>query len=323
MNEAQIREKIACYTRFPHRGKLNIITDTTEFMNIKAGDVLELGGRFYLIRGEEVEGRFGMDGEPKFWVKKAVDLSDGKAKIIKLVFLESFVMPLGDLRIRCFRSPQKEARILDKVRSDKFFMQGFHLEDRAGNDVRVIDRIQGTRFYEYLLDLEMDHRTYFETCFPSIFDNVLRSLEALSRLHTLGEIHGDVRNDHLIIDRDTGVYTWIDFDYAYEWAENPFGVDLYGVGNILLFAAGKGFHVLHDLSACGPVGFQVKECLDQRDMSLFFSHRIMNLQKLFPYVPDSLNEVLLHFSVGAPVFYDSTQELLQDLRACRRDLGTP
>jgi hypothetical protein len=200
-------------------------------------------------------------------------------------------------------------------------MQGFHLNDCAGNNVRVIDRIVGTRFYEYLLNLEMDHRTYFESLFPLIFDNLLLSIGALAELHALGEIHGDVRNDHLILERGSGVFKWIDFDYAYEWAENPLGVDLYGIGNILLFAVGKGFHVLHDLSACGPPGIQVRECLRPEDMSLFFTHRIMNLQKIFPYIPECLNRILLHFSTGSPVFYDSTEELLNDLRSCRGELG--
>jgi len=98
-------------------------------------------------------------------------------------------------------------------------------------------------------------------------------------------------------------------------------VDLYGLGNILLFTAGKGFHNLPDLTACGPEGMKIRSCLEKADMSLFFKHRIANLQKLFPYIPDSLNYVLLHFSQGATVFYDHTDELLEDLSACRRDIA--
>lgn len=320
MNEAQIREKIQLYSRFPKPGRLNIVSDTTEFMQIQSGDVLELDGIFYLVRGEEMEGRFGLDGEPKYWVKRAVDLSDGSSKVIKLVFYESFVMQLGAQKIQCFRSPGKEARILDKVRNDPYFMQGFNVWDGAGNLVRIIEKIQGSNFLDYIHSLEMDHKTYFNRVLPQLFKQIINCIEAISRLHKKEELHGDIRNDHLLLNRKTGIYTWIDFDYSYEWAENPFGVDLFGLGNILLLTVGKGFHNLPDLAACAPPGQNVVSCLEEADMSLFFKHRIVNLKKLFPYIPDSLNNVLLHFGNGTRVFYDSTEELLHDLRGCEADL---
>ncbi len=318
MQEEQIRERIKSYTRFAPKGKLNIITDTTEFMSIKSDDLLELGGALYLVRGEEVEGRFGLDGEPKFWVKRAIDLNDGSSKVIKLVFHESFNMRLGMQEIKCFRSPQKEARILDKTRNDLCFMQGLNVLDKAGNIVRIIDRIQGNRYYDFIHNLDMDHETYFHTVFPDIMKKVIGCFEAVGRLHKMGEVHGDIRNDHILIDRATGEYRWIDFDYTYEWSENPFGVDLFGLGNILLFTIGKGFHNLPDLNACSPIGFSVPVCITAEDLSLFFAHRIVNLKKLFPYIPDELNYVLLHFGQGAPVFYSNADELVEDLKACER-----
>ena len=320
MLESEIRERVESHSRFPLQGKLRIISDTTEFMSIGSGDVLELGGAYYLVKGEEMEGRFGLDGEPKYWVKRAVDLSNGSSKIIKLVFYESFIMQLGEQRIQCFRSPGKEARILDKIRNDLCFMQGFNVRDTAGNVVRVIERVHGDRFLDYINNMSMDHETYTFHHLPHILSNVIRCIEAIDRLHKMDEIHGDIRNDHILVDHKTGAYTWIDFDYSYEWAENPFGVDLYGLGNILLLAVGKGFHNLPDLAACGPSGMKVISCLTGADLSLFFKHRIMNLRKLFPYIPDSLNNVLLHFSHGAPVFYETVEELLHDLRGVR--IGT-
>lgn len=320
MNEAEILERIGSYTRFPPRGKINILSDTTQFMSIKSDDVLELEGGFYLVRGEEVEGRFGLDGEPKYWVKRAIDLSDGSSKIIKLVFNESFLMQLGALQIKCFRSPLKEARILDKTHDDMRFMQGFNVRDTADNAVRIIDRIQGARYYDYIHGLQMDHETYFYEVFPAVFKNIVQTFDAINHLHHMNELHGDIRNDHILIARPSGMYTWIDFDYTYDWSENYFGVDLYGLGNILLFTVGKGFHTIPDLNACGPEGLKMKACLTERDLSLFFKHRIVNLRKLLPYIPDSLNLVLLHFAQGAEVFYEHSDELLADLRACEADL---
>jgi len=321
MRESELREKIEQHSRFPLRGKLNVITDTTQFMGIRSDDVLELGGSFYLVKGEEVEGRFGLDGEPKFWVKRAIDLSDGSVKIIKLVFHESFVMQLGIQQIKCFRSPRKESRILEKTRGDPFFMQGFTVPDSVGNIVRVIDRIYGVRYYDYILDLALDHETYFHQHFPVLLRNLLLCFRAIQRLHKMEELHGDIRNDHIIIDRESGIYRWIDFDYTYEWSENPFGVDLFGLGNILLLTLGKGFHNLPDIAACGPSGMETISCLTPSDFSLIFRNRIINLQKLFPYIPDGLNQVMLHFSHGAEVFYEKTEELLGDLEACEAEMA--
>ncbi len=318
MTEAQLIERIKLFSRFAPRGKPNVVADTTEFMAIGAGDVIELEGRCYLVRGEEVEGRFGLDGEPKFWVKKAVDLEDGAVKVIKLVFYESFIMRVGQQEVRCFRSPRKESRILDLVRGDSRFMQGFTIPDSAGNPVRILEKIQGVRLYDVINDLApLGHEAYFHGRFPEIFENVLGCVEAIQRLHEAHEVHGDIRNDHILIERHTGKYRWIDFDYTYEWTENPNGMDLYGLGNVLLFTVGKGFRNVKEFGALGPEEMKVASRIEEEDLSLFFKHRIVNLGKLFPYIPVSLNRVLMRFGRGAEVFYESAGELLDDLYVCK------
>jgi tRNA A-37 threonylcarbamoyl transferase component Bud32 len=318
MTEAQLRERIKAFSRFAPRGSLRVHRNTSEFMEIRPDDVIELEGRFFLVRGEESEGRFGLDGEPKFWVKRVVDLEDGAPRILKLVFHETFIMKLGEQRIRCYRSPRKESRILEKVKGHPHFMQGVTLYDEAGNPVRVIERIRGASFYEFIHGLDLDHRRYFLEVFPEIFEKVLASFEAMATLHRMGEIHGDVRNDHILVERQTGLYRWIDFDYAYEWTEQPFGVDLFGLGNILLFAVGKGFHTIDMLGVgVGGVPAQTAEPLTPDDFSLFFPNRLMNLRKIFPYIPDSLNHVLMYFSSGAEVFYEEAEEMIADLHHCK------
>jgi hypothetical protein len=316
MTEPEIRERIREYSHFAPPEKVRIVTDTSEFMSIQAGDVLDLGGHLYLLRGEEIEGRFGLDGEPKFWVKKAVDLETGEPKVIKLVFHESFLMRLGEQQIRCFRSPYKESRILDKVRNHPHFMQGFTIPDQVGNPVRIIDKIQGTRYYDFINGLDMDHERYFHELFPSIFDNIFLCIKAINELHKNDDVHGDIRNDHIFIERETKTYKWIDFDYTYEWAENPYGIDLFGLGNILLFTVGNGFHNVTEVARQDGLSKNIISQLTSDDLSLFFNHRIINLRKLFPYIPQGLNEVLMHFSKGAEVFYENTSELLDDLGSC-------
>lgn len=320
MTEQEIREKVDQYSRFKHKGKLNVIEDTTEFMSIDAGHVLELEGRHYLVRGDETEPRFGLEGDPKFWVKKGIDLADGSAKIIKLVFHESFWINIAEQPIKCYRSPQKEARILEKVTADPYFMQGITVHDAARNTIRIVDRIQGLCFYDYIGRIKSDHETYLRDQFCGILRSIIDCIWAMHRLHEMGELHGDIRTDHIFIERGTGLYRWIDFDYTYEWSENRFGMDLLGLGNILLYAFGKGFYHLQDLTAWGPQGEAVLSCLAYDDLSLYSKNRVANLEKVFPYMPDCLNFVLLHFAQGAELTYESTLELIGDLEMCMREL---
>ncbi len=49
------------------------------------------------------------------------------------------------------------------------------------------------------------------------------------------------------------------------------------------------------------------------DFALLSQNKIVNLRKIFPYIPEKLNNILLHFSVGAEVFYETADELRADL----------
>ena len=89
-----------------------------------------------------------------------------------------------------------------------------------------------------------------------------------------------------------------------------FGYDLFGLGNILIFLVGGGdvtVQQLHNLES------PRLEKLSEDDMNIIFNNRVANLQKIYPYVPDSLNYILLHFSIGANLYYENTRQLLEDL----------
>lgn len=285
-----------------------VFTDTTEFMNIGYGDVIAVGGRHYLVMGDEKERRFGME-DPKFWVKRCVELESGLYRILKLEFQESFDQHIGPLTITCHRSAVKEARILRLVAGDARFMQGAGVKDERGNLVRVLERVAGRRLDLNIEDLHLDHREYFHDVFPGILERFLGACRAISFLHGHGETHGDIRRDHLYVDHKTGDYCWIDFDYGYDSVENPFGLDLFGLGNILCFITGQGVHTIQDLDT-EALG------LTEADCALFFRHRVVNLRKLFPYVPEDLNRVLMHYSAESEVYYESVPELLADLEPC-------
>lgn len=289
----------------------SVLTDTTEFMNITYGDVIAVGGKHYLVLGDERERRFGME-DPKFWVKRCIELESGEYRILKLEFAETFDQHIGPLTIACHRSAAKEARILRLVEGDPRFMQGQAHRDEKGNLVRVLVRVAGRRLDLNVEDEHADHRTYFHEIYPGILERFVRACKAIQFLHENGETHGDIRRDHLYVDHASGEYCWIDFDYGYDMAENPFGLDLFGLGNILAFITGKGVHTIQDRIATDPDAPVIAEA----DCALFFRHRIVNLRKLFPYVPEDLNRVLLHYSSASEVYYETVPELLSDLEPC-------
>jgi hypothetical protein len=293
-----------------HRFK--IFRDTSDFFRIEYGDIVILNDTPYLIRHNAKEGRFGLDEEVKFWVKRAIDLTTGETKIIKLVFYENFIARIGDIEFECFRSPRKEARILNLIGKHDNFMHGFSVRDDPGNVVRILDFIYGRTIADHVRDLasRIDHETYFYLHFPKILENFIECVEAIRFLHERGEKHGDIRRDHILMDRDTERYRWIDFDYNFRHRENIYGYDLFGLGNIFMYLVGMGDVLIPHIKTANP---QVFGELSDDDTNIVFNNRIANLIKIYPYIPENLNRILMHFSKSANVFYDHTLQLLDDL----------
>jgi hypothetical protein len=301
----------------PKPEALRILTDTSDFFRLETGDVLLLGDTPYLMRTSVREARFGLDDEVKHWVKRAIDLVTGRMKIVKLVFFEQFTATIGGIVYECFRSPRKEARILELVNEHPNFMHGLTLPDDHGNLVRVMDYIYGDSLAGRVADIEQNHEAYFFETLPGIMDHFLRCVEAVRFLHENGEKHGDIRRDHILIDSDSGDYRWIDFDYNYRHRENIYGYDLFGLGNVLIYVVGKGDALLPDLRRNRP---EVLQQLVDADLNIVFHNRVANLKKVFPYIPDSLNRILLHFSRGANWFYEHTTQLIQDLGQAKAEI---
>ena len=299
---------------------LRIVTDTSDFFRVDAGDVIQLAGRPYLVRNSAREGRFGLDDEVKHWVKRCIDLVSGEMKIIKLVFYEQFTATIGGIAFDCFRSPRKEARILELVKGHPNFMHGLSASDEAGNLVRVLDVISGNSLPDHMADVDQPHEAYFYYRLPRLLENFIRCVEAIRFLHTHGEKHGDIRRDHILIDADSGHFRWIDFDYNYRHRENIYGYDLFGLGNVLIYLVGRGDVLLPDLERPSP---EVLSRLTEADVNIVFNNRVANLKKAFPYIPDSLNQILLHFSRGANWFYENTDQLLEDLVPAVNDIQHP
>ena len=297
-------------------GRPVVFSDTTNYMSIERDHIIDLQGSLFLVRCNEREGRFGLEDQPKFWVKRASSLESGRTHILKLVFQEEFLVRVGPLQAKCVRSADKEARVLDLVRGDSRFMQGITARDSRGNLVRVIDFIPGTDLLSYLYSIRLGHEEYFHTLFPGILNRILDCLRGIGNLHEAGLCHGDIRNDHLLVERETGRYRWIDFDLTQDFSD----FDVWSVGNILHCIVARGFATFREAVQSRP---ELSGRLVEEDASMFFPHRIMNLSKVYPYIPDALNRVLLRFSVGTRVYYENVGQIVEDLEACTAAPGLP
>ena len=308
---ARLKERIEAFlgsAKVPAR--LRVVQDTTDYFRVDYDDILSLGGRHYLIRHYEREGRFGIDEQPKFWVRRAVDLTDGSLKVIKMVFHERFTTNYGGMVFECVRSPAKEGRILELTAGHPRFMQGITVADSAGNLVRVIDYIRGTPYQQYVSALAGDHEEYYYTHLPGLLSEFVEIAGAIAFLHEHGQTHGDIRRDHIIRDRSDGTCRWVDFDYSCFLRENQFAYDLAGLGNVLLFLAGGGDVTTQQLTREGSPALGH---LGPEDMNIIFRNRVANLRKVYPYISEELNYVLMHFSCGARAYYRTTGELVDDL----------
>jgi hypothetical protein len=302
--------------RVPKR--INVIADTSDFYRVDYDDVVILGDRPYLIRNNEREGRFGIDEQQKYWVKRARDLSDGSVKIIKFVFHERFEAKVGGIVFDCFRSPKKEAKILDLTRGNIRFMQGFSVVDDSGNIIRIIDFIKGKTLADSVLLLGKEYEDYYHNHLPLVLDEFIELVKAIRFLHENEEKHGDIRRDHIIKEAETGTARWIDFDFNYLHKENMFGYDLFGLGNILAYLTGRGDVTVQRLRETASPAF---DRLTADDTNIIFNNRVMNLKKVYPFIPEPLNLILLHFSNGANTYYDNTDQFLYDLQEARKHLS--
>ena len=310
MNEkADIIKRIEALTGWKTNLKrFKIVTDTSDWMLIQKGDIIRLDGNDYLVRGNMREPRFGIDDQPKYWVFSAIELATGKEKIIKTVYKEEFIAHVGILKIRCYRSPKKEGEVLDDTRGDERFMQGVTFFDDEGNNVRVIDYIRGITFFRYIPEIKKPHEQYFHEDLPDILWEMLDMILGIQKLHNLGYCHGDIRNDHIIIESGTRRYRWIDFDLMQDIKD----FDLWSLGNIINYAVGKGIITFDAVLKSKTFSSSVKSSLTNNDGSAFYNYRIMNLQKIFPYIPEKLGHLLRHFTIKPVAFYTSIKDLLHD-----------
>ncbi|UCC43525.1 MAG: hypothetical protein JSU65_10320 [Candidatus Zixiibacteriota bacterium] len=311
MNDLErLRSRIKTLTNWPSVDRLKVISDTSDCMRIQRGNVIRVGGREFVIEGHRYETRFGIEDQPKYWVFSAIDLETTNKVILKMTFHEEFVVHIGVFKIRCYRSPEKEASVLNLVQGDHRFMQGFTELDDAGNHVRIIDFIRGPSIFQHIHNNSAPHEEYFQRDLPRILHNLSDSMESIKFLHEHDTCHGDIRNDHIIIDSETGKYRWIDFDLNQHVSD----FDVWSMGNIISYAAGQGIKSFHVVLQADEFSQKIKRSLGHGDGSAFYEYRIINMRKLFPYIPKRLNNILMHFAIEPRGHYGTMDELISDYR---------
>jgi hypothetical protein len=286
-------------------------------MRIDRGQVIRLEDREFFISGQVYEPRFGLDDQPKFWVKRGYDLDSGHQVIIKLEFYEEFVAHFGSFRIPCYRSPEKESEVLRLVAGDSRFMQGQTLIDNYGNNVRVLEFIRGKTLFDQILEMEIDHEEYYHTLLAPLLQKLVGCLEAIQTLHDNDLSHGDIRNDHIIIEEETSDFRWIDFDRCEDVMFDPYrtftAFDVWSFGNVLQFVIGRGLTTFSDIRNSARFSTEIITSLKTTDAGAFYHHRLMNLKKIYPYISERLNTILMRFSMSTEDYYWTLTDLKRDL----------
>ena len=78
----------------------------------------------------------------------------------------------------------------------------------------------------------------------------------------------------------------------------------------MIFLTGMGDILLQDLKKQKHPALSL---LREEDVNIVFNNRVANIRKIYPYIPEPLHGILMHFSKGANWFYENTQQLLDDL----------
>lgn len=299
------------------RSDPRIFVDTSNYLDIDRGDILDLGGAFYLVLGNEHEGRFGLEEQPKYWVKHVLGLPGGEGYVVKLVFEESFTTRVAGNAFECTRSAAKEAHILEAVRDHPNFMHGRAVVDDGGNLVRIIEFIRGDTLLAHFGALGgLAHQEYTEQQLPHMLARIWHCFRGIAFLHERGLCHGDIRNDHIILDDSDGRARWIDFDFT----RPSLAFDVWSLGNVLNCVLAKGFVTFHNLKLTRP---DLAAQVDPSDASAFFAHRVMNVDKIYPWIPRQLVPMLRRFSVAGTTRYERADQVVADLGECMDALGWP
>ncbi len=88
--------------------------------------------------------------------------------------------------------------------------------------------------------------------------------------------------------------------------------DTWSLGNIINYVVGMGINAFKAVLKSEAYSAEVKRSSGPDGASGFYQYRIMNLRKLYPYIPPKPNDILLHFTIQPRHFYTSVEQLIDD-----------
>jgi len=112
------------------------------------------------------------------------------------------------------------------------------------------------------------------------------------------------------VERDTGRYRWIDFDYDYKEKDDLTSHDVFEMGTLLAFVVGKDYLSYSQLKRISP---EIASNLKPSDMLAIFPNQVANLKLVYPYIHDQINEIILRFAQGSQHEYSDAHMLAADI----------
>ena len=85
-------------------------------------------------------------------------------------------------------------------------------------------------------------------------------------------------------------------------------------GNLLQFVIGKGLNPIGQIIQSDDFSQNVIDSLGPLDCGAYYTYRLMNLKKIYPYISPGLNEMLMRFSASSLRHYNQLWELMEVLR---------
>ena len=128
--------------------------------------------------------------------------------------------------------------------------------------------------------------------------------------------HGDIRNDHIFIEAETGVCKWIDFDYSVTHAD----YDFWSLGNLIIFTAAGGLLLHKDISQNPDRYPRLTSPISAGDCSLYHKYRVANVRKVYPYISKKINHICMRHAIDHIAIYEDYPSLIHDLEEAYEEI---
>lgn len=299
-----------------------------EFTQTGVGEVIEVDGVRYQVIAIPEERIYDELDAAHLFVRIVRTVGTREKRVLKV----GPTMDLADTDEPSIKSAVKESEILRLVQGNRGFVQGVGRVP-TGCDFVLCDMeyMEGPTLPEWIKSMPQDHKTYYRDMFPFLAARFADAARALHELHEAGRIsqseygyHGDMgQGDCLIYDQSRSTLRWFDLNLVLLGDRNGVAEDINELGKIFRFIVGKRLHTvgtfaqhpeLYPHARVRPADFSREDLVDLGvdDLSLL---PVVNLGKLFPYISDEVNALLMQFRGDGWDGFRSALELAEAIEA--------